>query len=189
MKLVTLSTTTAVLLLLANPVAAEDTRLKPASSTRTIEKTGKLRELSPPVSRTEKVDRQKLRRQLRSLEPADALAKEMAVLGRQLKGVQRGSEADRAAARATAARITERTRDLQRSFAKIGVAPAKGAGGVLSRLESTLADIIKELEAEDRLGNFDIQRLMSQYNQAEQLASQVQKKKDDTESAIIQKIG
>jgi hypothetical protein len=34
----------------------------------------------------------------------------------------------------------------------------------------------KGLEAQDRLGNFEIQNLMSRYNQAETLASSVQKK-------------
>ena len=40
-----------------------------------------------------------------------------------------------------------------------------------------------------RLGNFEIQRLMSQYNQAETLSSNVQKKLDDTKSGQQQKIG
>jgi hypothetical protein len=46
----------------------------------------------------------------------------------------------------------------------------------------------KGLEAQDRLGNFEIQNLMSRYNQAETLASSVQKKADDTASAVIGKI-
>ena len=41
----------------------------------------------------------------------------------------------------------------------------------------------------DKLGNFEIQRLMSQFNQAETLASNVQKKLDDTVSGQQQKIG
>ena len=49
-------------------------------------------------------------------------------------------------------------------------------------------EINNDLEAGDRMGNFEIQRLMSQYNQSEQLASSVQKKKDDTNNAIIGKI-
>ena len=46
----------------------------------------------------------------------------------------------------------------------------------------------KGLEAQDRLGNFEIQNLMSRYNQAETLASSIQKKADDTASAVIGKI-
>lgn len=48
---------------------------------------------------------------------------------------------------------------------------------------------LKELEAEERLGNFEIQRLMSTYNQMETLSSSVQKKADDTASGQQQKIG
>ncbi|MEM8790265.1 MAG: hypothetical protein AAGE80_01510 [Pseudomonadota bacterium] len=42
--------------------------------------------------------------------------------------------------------------------------------------------------AEDKLGNFEIQDLMSRFNQAETLASSVQKKTDDTKNAVIGKI-
>lgn len=38
------------------------------------------------------------------------------------------------------------------------------------------------------MSNFDIQDLMSRYNQSEALASSVQKKKDDTAGAVIGKI-
>jgi hypothetical protein len=51
-----------------------------------------------------------------------------------------------------------------------------------------LDDKSKALEGEDKLGNFEIQDLMSQYNQAEQLASNVLKKRDDTSNAIIGKV-
>ena len=57
--------------------------------------------------------------------------------------------------------------------------------GIRKRFEGEM----KDLEALDRLGNFEIQRLMSQYNQSEQLASSVQKKKDDTANATIGKVG
>ncbi|MEM7745911.1 MAG: hypothetical protein AAF409_19595 [Pseudomonadota bacterium] len=40
----------------------------------------------------------------------------------------------------------------------------------------------------DKLGNFEIQDLMSRFNQAETLASSVQKKDSDTKNAIIGKI-
>jgi hypothetical protein len=46
----------------------------------------------------------------------------------------------------------------------------------------------KDLEAQDKLGNFEIQDLMSQYNQAETLASSVRKKADQTTTSIIGKI-
>ncbi|MFN0169734.1 MAG: hypothetical protein ACKV22_25205 [Bryobacteraceae bacterium] len=47
---------------------------------------------------------------------------------------------------------------------------------------------MKDLEARDKMGNFEIQRLMSQYNQAETLASSVRKKTDDTTNAVVGKI-
>ncbi len=50
-------------------------------------------------------------------------------------------------------------------------------------------DKLKDLDGEDQMGNFEIQDLMSRYNQAETLASSVQKKKDDTAGGIIQKVG
>lgn len=59
----------------------------------------------------------------------------------------------------------------------------------LNFLKSKIEGTLKDLETEDRLGNFEIQDLMSRYNQSEQLASSVQKKKDDTASAIIGKVG
>lgn len=50
-------------------------------------------------------------------------------------------------------------------------------------------ELIKDREVADKLGNFEIQDLMSSYNQSEQLSSSVQKKRDDTESAVISKVG
>lgn len=41
----------------------------------------------------------------------------------------------------------------------------------------------------DQLGNFELQGLMNQFNQNEQLASSVLKKRDDTSSAVIAKVG
>ncbi|MBC7772938.1 MAG: hypothetical protein H7210_10620 [Pyrinomonadaceae bacterium] len=61
----------------------------------------------------------------------------------------------------------------------------------VQRLEAFAAKFgakLKELEAQDKLGNFEIQDLMSDYNQTETLASSVLKKRDDTANAIIQKI-
>lgn len=58
----------------------------------------------------------------------------------------------------------------------------------LSRFKSLFDARETNLDGQDRLGNFEIQRLMSQYNQAETLASSVMKKSDDTTSSIIGKI-
>lgn len=58
----------------------------------------------------------------------------------------------------------------------------------LRKVLDELSEKLKELEAEDRLGNFEIQDLMSRFNQAETLASSVTKKRDDTANAVISKI-
>ena len=42
---------------------------------------------------------------------------------------------------------------------------------------------------QDRLGQFAIQTMMSDYNQARALASSILKKQEDTTSSVIQKIG
>ena len=59
----------------------------------------------------------------------------------------------------------------------------------IDRMRKDLEGAMKDLEAMDRLGNFEIQDLMSQYNQAETLASSVLKKRDDTAGALINKVG
>ena len=46
----------------------------------------------------------------------------------------------------------------------------------------------KDLESQDKLGNFEIQDLMSRFNQAATLASSILKKADDTASSVIGKI-
>ncbi len=69
-------------------------------------------------------------------------------------------------------------------------APGNVSGGVASSpgIRQRFDDKSKDLESRDKLGNFEIQDLMSQYNQAETLASSILKKRDDTANAIIQKM-
>lgn len=52
-----------------------------------------------------------------------------------------------------------------------------------------LEDSLRNIGADDKLGNFEIQNLMSTYNQSQQTASSVTKKIDDTSAAVIGKIG
>ena len=59
----------------------------------------------------------------------------------------------------------------------------------LERVQKAFDDAMKDLEAQDRLGNFEIQNLMSQYNQVETLASSVAKKVNDTINCVIRRIG
>jgi uncharacterized protein involved in exopolysaccharide biosynthesis len=58
----------------------------------------------------------------------------------------------------------------------------------LRRMLDRLSASLKELEAQDELGNFEIQDLMGSFNQAETLASSIMKKRDDTANAIISKV-
>lgn len=59
---------------------------------------------------------------------------------------------------------------------------------IADAMRNQFQDAIKDLEAQDKLGNFEVQDLMSTFNQAQTLASSVQKKLDDTESAVIGKV-
>jgi hypothetical protein len=58
----------------------------------------------------------------------------------------------------------------------------------LERHLATFARKVHDLESTDRLGSFEIQDLMSSFNQAETLASNILKKRDETSQAIISKI-
>lgn len=58
----------------------------------------------------------------------------------------------------------------------------------LLKKKQQLRDQQKNLESQDRMGNFEIQRLMSQHNQSGR-RSNVQKKHDDTSNATARKFG
>jgi len=64
-------------------------------------------------------------------------------------------------------------------------ASLRGLGHHLSRLEARLG----ELESQDKLENFELQGLMSEYNEGKTLASTVEKQLDCLNSAILTKIG
>jgi|JI10StandDraft_1071094.scaffolds.fasta_scaffold91892_4 hypothetical protein len=82
------------------------------------------------------------------------------------------------------------------SFARDGEGNAKlGAEGaektnqdMVDSIKAKFQDAVSALESEDKLGNFEIQDLMSTFNQAETLASSVLKKRDDTGNAVIGKV-
>lgn len=69
-------------------------------------------------------------------------------------------------------------------------APGNVSGGVASSpgIRQRFDDKSKDLESQDKLGNFEIQDLMSQYNNAEERASSFLKKTDDAKSGIMKKI-
>ncbi len=51
-----------------------------------------------------------------------------------------------------------------------------------------LSERLRDLEGQDKMDNFQLQALMSDFNQAEAMASNVQKKLNDTIRCIIGKI-
>lgn len=58
----------------------------------------------------------------------------------------------------------------------------------MARLKKQLESATKDLESQDRMGNFEIQRLMSEFNQAETQSSNVRKKLEDAKNAIVSKL-
>ena len=52
--------------------------------------------------------------------------------------------------------------------------------GMIGNIKSRFETAAKDLESQDKLGNFQIQGLMSDFNQAETLASSLTRKKDDS---------
>jgi len=58
----------------------------------------------------------------------------------------------------------------------------------MARLKKQLEAATKDLESQDRMGNFEIQRLMSEFNQAETQSSNVRKKLEDTKNVIVSKL-
>jgi hypothetical protein len=57
----------------------------------------------------------------------------------------------------------------------------------IDRIRKNFGGVSKDLEKQDRLGNFEIQDLMSRYNQAEKGASDALKKYQDSQQGVIQK--
>jgi len=66
---------------------------------------------------------------------------------------------------------------------------ASGLNAFVEALKKSIEESSKDLEAQDKLGNFEIQSLMSDFHKAETLATSTKKKTDDQRSAVIGKIG
>ena len=69
-----------------------------------------------------------------------------------------------------------------------GVFDSSGSPNIVNDVKNAFDSKDKDLQSQDKLGNFEVQSLMSDYNEAQTLSSSVQKKKDDTGNAVIQKI-
>lgn len=81
--------------------------------------------------------------------------------------------------------------DLLKNLDVVGSNPTRFASGISSFIEAfkkTLEES-KDLETKDKMGNSEIQSLMSAYNESSQLASSTKKKMDDQNASIIGKIG
>ncbi len=59
---------------------------------------------------------------------------------------------------------------------------------LVEKLISAYEGAHEDLDSQEKLGNMEIQDLMSRYNQAEQLPGSTFKKKDDADLAIVNKI-
>jgi hypothetical protein len=132
------------------------------------------------------------------LKPADELQPGMTRLGgmlREIATLQKQSPRD-PALRSKAAQARAQISDLLGTANRLkpGFQNAeskgvnKGGSATVDELRKKFDNMTKDLEAQDRMGNFEIQRLMSTYNQAETLASSVKKKADDTANSTIGKI-
>ena len=75
-------------------------------------------------------------------------------------------------------------RDLRAHFKQMRKSLAE-----LERQQRIFEGVVEKLQSVEKLDNFEIQDLMSQYNQAEVLASEVSKKLEGAISCAIRKIG
>jgi hypothetical protein len=80
----------------------------------------------------------------------------------------------------------------QDTAAKAGIIIVGGRGSSdgqgLQQVRDAFDNKDNDLQSQDKLGNFEIQSLMSDYNEASAVVSSVQKKLHDTQSAVIGKI-
>ena len=62
------------------------------------------------------------------------------------------------------------------------------AESAANALRKKMEEALKAMEADGKMGNFEIQNLMSEFNQAETLSSQVQKKREESKKAVVGKL-
>lgn len=86
----------------------------------------------------------------------------------------------------SALRVSARNRIA--NAAKIASHPTACTPEALQRLRKELEAASKDVDAEDKLGSFEIQDLMSRYNQAERRASDVVKKLEAARQRAVGKI-
>jgi hypothetical protein len=98
------------------------------------------------------------------------------------KGVigEKGQQAEQA----RMIKIKNEINSFYSDYAKKQAAAESAADALRKKLQQAM----KQLESSDKMGNFEIQRLMSEFNQAETLSSQLQKKREETKEAVLRKI-
>lgn len=75
----------------------------------------------------------------------------------------------------------------ERGIIIVGGAPVAN-DRALESIKSKFNNSMKDMESQDKLGNVEINMIMSNYNDNETLANSVLKKRDDTANSIINKI-
>ncbi len=81
---------------------------------------------------------------------------------------------------------------LAKSLDVVGSSLTRYAGGLnafVEALKRRFEESRKDLEGQDKMSNFEINTLMSDYNDAATLASSVKKKTDDANASVISKLG
>lgn len=134
---------------------------------------------------------------LAQLQAADRILAPLAEVAKAIGAINDGGDQRAAVKQALAAvsQVQNQLPGLKAAFAEAErtVGPNGGEAAVAS-LEKHLAELKRKLRAaggldgEDKLDDFEIQELMSAYNQAEQLATNVLKKRDDTQNSLIGKV-
>lgn len=124
------------------------------------------------------------------LKAADQILAPLAKVGKVISAMNRGADHRSAIKQALAgvSQIQSQLPGLKAAFAEAErTVGSRGGEEAVASLETLLAKLMRELkeaEGEDKLEFSEIQELMSAYNQAEQMASNVLKKHDDTNNAI-----
>lgn len=149
-----------------------------------------------PSNGRQKIDHAKL---LRSLDPGNEIPPAMKKLKQrmsQLALLLRNRQPTRVILHRTAqraiqeaSRMRHASRKLEKGFhdAQRQVSATDGAE-TAGMLTAQLDDFCRVLEAQDKIGKFELDDLMSRLGQVEQLATSVMKKKDETASRVINNV-
>ena len=91
-------------------------------------------------------------------------------------------------ARRIIARLQRTNQQLNNKYKNSPTHRHRGLPNMTAHLGNSLRNLSAALESQNRLENFKIQDLMSRYTQTQSAMSSIQKKEDDVNNSIIQKI-